>query len=165
MPFTHVHKKRLRALAKKLRSLTPKEQRHFDMTRWFAHDNTKKHSHPLSNRRSNDPVRVATKDMLHCGTAGCAVGWAATMPMFQKLGLRMDWDASYEDGYPVLWRRQGNKVAGSIRVVRQLFGLTSQTASWLVSQYSPDESADEVADRIDELIDANGRIPLRYRPG
>lgn len=35
------------------------------------------------------------KPDLSCGTTACAIGWAAAMPQFQKLGLKLDFDPVY----------------------------------------------------------------------
>lgn len=32
---------------------------------------------------------VTARRAAHCGTTGCALGWAAQMPMFKELGLRL----------------------------------------------------------------------------
>ena len=54
----------------------------FSMAYWFQHARAGTHTHRFGRT-------LSAKDMNHCGTKACAVGWAATMPEFQRLGLRI----------------------------------------------------------------------------
>jgi len=146
MKFTAVHRRRLRALAKLLRSLTPRETReHFYMGSWFRQLGTQPHHVPLN------PTK---KDLTTCGTSACALGWATTIPELQRAGLTLD-SYNYEvrlDGY----RYYGTYAAAVI------FGLDSQAARWLVTDQvrsGTDETPKQVARRIDLLIANDGRLP------
>ena len=66
-------RKRLEKLAEFLKTV-PSEK--FDMELWM---DTK-----AATARSPDPV-----DANACGTVGCAMGWATTIPSFRKAGLRL----------------------------------------------------------------------------
>lgn len=61
----YVYKKRLEALADFLVTVSPKK---FDFSQFASATNL------------GEP---------NCGTVGCALGWACTMPKFQNLGLRL----------------------------------------------------------------------------
>ena len=73
-----VSNRRLLKLAAFLRTLPRKR---FDYNRWVGRD-------------------WGGAPDLSCGTTGCALGWAATMPAFQRLGLRLA-----PDGIPSLLGR------------------------------------------------------------
>ena len=69
--------RRLTKLADYMDSLPPEARKHFHMSDWFKHDGL----HPLRGKI------LTRRHMNDCGTTACALGWAATMPAFQKLGL------------------------------------------------------------------------------
>ena len=144
MKFTAVHRRRLRALAKLLRSLTPREAReHFYMGSWFTHLGA--HAHRV-------PTMPKEKDLTTCGTFACALGWATTIPQLQRAGLRLDACdcAVVFDGY------HGAQAAAAV------FGLDDMAARWLVTDQvrsGTDETPKQVARRIDRLIENDGRLP------
>lgn len=73
----NVNLKRLEKLIEYMEGLPKEANRHFSMDTFLEHHGDHKHKAPRSKR-----------DLLHsCGTTACAMGWAATMPYFQKLGL------------------------------------------------------------------------------
>lgn len=60
----------------------------------------------------------------HCGTTGCALGWAATLPRFKKLGLHLHKD-KYYGRMPVCKGEYREYAAMGI------FGLTAGEAEYL----------------------------------
>ena len=58
---------------------------------------------------------------LSCGTKACALGWAATMPTFRRLGLCLV-RAEYSGGYVGLKCTDGI-LRGSSSAAREVFGL------------------------------------------
>src|SRR4051812_34205362 len=64
--MTRRHARRLLKLANKLETVPRKK---FDMGQWWG------------------PVRDAQENV--CGTAGCALGWATTVPSFRAAGLSL----------------------------------------------------------------------------
>ena len=70
-------RKRLEKLAEFLKTVPPEK---FDMEQWMDTEDATD-----ATERSRDvPV-----DANACGTVGCAMGWATTIPSFRKAGLRL----------------------------------------------------------------------------
>lgn len=83
---------------------------------------------------------------LSCGTTGCALGWAATMSQFRRLGLRLKGN-SYFGGEVVLGR------SGGVNAAKRLFGLTYEEAEYLFvpnDGYNSDPLDFEYHDDLDE---------------
>ena len=78
-----------------------------------------------------------------CGTTGCAIGWACTIPEFKDAGL------SYI-GYPVL----GDGLRG-FQAVEEFFGLSHMEAMYLFSsrRYKDNAGPDDVAERLYEAAE------------
>lgn len=75
--------RRLLKLATFLEKLPSKD---FNYSHWIG-----------SNRRSNEPMHPG------CGTTACALGWAASMPEFRRLGLRIiPYNAQFNDSYKLI---------------------------------------------------------------
>lgn len=72
--------KRLEKLISFMSKLPKSANKHFDMLTWFEH--TGDHVHPIGRKVTREALR-------HCGTSACALGWAATIPSFQKAGFTM----------------------------------------------------------------------------
>ena len=72
-----MHTRRLTKLADMLASMRETKGRKFDMAVWGRHDGAAEHAPDAGN---------------YCGTAACALGWAATDPGFRKAGLRLVWE-------------------------------------------------------------------------
>jgi len=133
-------KRRLLALAKFLRGL-PAER--FDMREWVGKD--WKGGADLS-----------------CGTTACALGWATTMPLFRKLGLRLVHTGSIGGGYPQVG--DGYESGGRWEYARTgyhaaafLFGITYEEAEYLFLPGStrpgaPRETPKQVARRIEAFV-------------
>lgn len=81
MPLNKVAKRRILKLVEFMEKLPRSAAKHFDMGSWFTHNGD--HELPL---KSGDAINADT--MKDCGTTACALGWAATMPYFRKLGLK-----------------------------------------------------------------------------
>lgn len=85
MPLSRKAKSRLTKLIAFMKRLPKSANNHFDMGRYFRHtpvDDT--HDHGIK----HDSL-VSRKTLTQCGTTACALGWAATVPEFQRAGLRM----------------------------------------------------------------------------
>lgn len=78
MALSKKTKARLMKLVKFMESLPKSAEKHFNMAAWFAHDG----DHELKYGR-----RVTRTLLKDCGTTACALGWAATIPYFKRLGL------------------------------------------------------------------------------
>ena len=73
---------------------------------------------------------------LSCGTQACALGWAATMPTFRRLGLYLK-----QAGYPAL---KGDTRSHAFEVAAKLFGISIHDAHDLFSpMYNWDAGIDE----------------------
>lgn len=67
------------------------------------------------------------KQDLSCGTTACAMGWAATMPAFRRLGLHL-----FDDGIGVIaMRTKGDGVLLGISVCTELFNIDAKEAEYL----------------------------------
>lgn len=71
--------RRLRILANYLAKLPPKAEKHFDLNRFFW----------MRSGIVYGTVINRAIIMKNCGTTACALGWAATIPSFQSLGLEL----------------------------------------------------------------------------
>jgi hypothetical protein len=80
-----IGKRRLTKLIEFMESLPRSANKHFDMGSWFTHNG----EHPLPLPQGAPINAEVLKD---CGTTACALGWAATMPYFNRLGLHVEHD-------------------------------------------------------------------------
>ena len=94
------HKRRLLKLADFLDTVPPKR---FDFRYWVG-------------------STWKGKEDLSCGTTACALGWATTMPIFRRLGLRLMRSAT-QDGSVVLQRNGEDLIASPELAARYVFGL------------------------------------------
>lgn len=118
---------RLLKLAAFLRKLPRKR---FDYTRWVG------------------PDWKGSQD-LSCGTTGCALGWAAAMPAFQKLGLRFG-----SEGTPTLTTDIWSEGWGPYTAVRKLFALQCGEAWHLFAPSDRERNATPkyVARKIERFV-------------
>jgi len=65
-----------------MESLPRSANEKFDMGAWVQHDG-EDHEHPVGQ------IVDASKDLKHCGTSACALGWATAVPSFRKAGLKV----------------------------------------------------------------------------
>lgn len=91
--LTPVAVKRLSALCDFFEKMPKKLYDKFDMSHFFLH-RSRGHDHKVIDSGVIDP-----KVMHVCGTSACALGWAASIPAFQKAGLKMEISVSRETGY------------------------------------------------------------------
>lgn len=92
-----------------------------------------------------------------CQTAGCAIGWATTIPAFKRAGLRLiyNYDSGAQETYPAIVKN-GKVVASWFGAAQKLFGLTKDEAKILfdwVHYSSSDPSPKTVSKRIRKVID------------
>jgi hypothetical protein len=78
MALSKLTVRRLTKLADYMHSLPKEAENHFDMSHFFAHTG----DHPI-------PIEPKKRHYFDCGSSACALGWAATMPYFRKLGLQI----------------------------------------------------------------------------
>jgi hypothetical protein len=71
---------------------------------------------------------------LSCGTTACALGWAAVMPEFRKLGLELRRDPNIRPILPIIQNR--NTGSGFISAAMEIFGLTLHQAEKLFIPYT-----------------------------
>lgn len=87
---------------------------------------------------------------LKCGTTGCALGWAVTMPEFRRLGLRLLTGGTLK-GFPIHGARIGSDAAKSI------FALSGLEAELLFIPRTMEEfeaSPKYVARKIEKFVKA-----------
>lgn len=60
--------------------LAKKKPEHFNMWNWFRHESQDGHEHDFG-------PKLTAKALTNCGTAACALGWAATMPFAKREGV------------------------------------------------------------------------------
>lgn len=78
-----VTKRRLEKLIEFMESLPKSANEHFSMRAWFQHNGPDdEHGFDVGE------VEIKAKHLTMCGTSACALGWAATMPYFRRLGLK-----------------------------------------------------------------------------
>lgn len=85
---------------------------------------------------------------LSCGTTGCALGWAATMPTFRRLGLRLIAGFGYLRGFPKVGRKVGSAAA------EVLFGISVNEAEHLFMPGFGEDNATpkHVAKKIERFV-------------
>lgn len=80
-----------------------------------------------------------------CGATGCALGWACTMPRFQRMGLQLvidGYDGTSDNrrpNYAPIITKDGKTVATYFETAEQIFGITTNEAEGL---FMPDGAAD-----------------------
>jgi hypothetical protein len=80
MALSKLTVRRLTKLIEFMEKLPKSASKHFEMAVFLSHEyNDHHHGVPKSQR-----------DLHTCGTTACALGWAATMPYFRRLGLRFN---------------------------------------------------------------------------
>lgn len=97
---------------------------------------------------------------LSCGTTACALGWAATMPEFRRLGLNLKSD-NYFCNYVSL-KKKNKEVAIDLDAASEVFGLGMVEAEYLFcpehddgdGNYSPGDNATpkQVAKHIRKFV-------------
>jgi hypothetical protein len=100
--------RRLLLLARKLERLPPKR---FSYNRWVG-------------------FNWKGRADLSCGTTACALGWATTMPVFRKLGLRLV-SERYCGAYVQLGEPFPVSISPSIYAAMRLFALSEYAAEFL----------------------------------
>ena len=83
-----VTKRRLEKLIEFMDSLPRSANKHFNMSHWFDHDGPDGEKHGF---KEGKKVVVKKEHLTMCGTSACALGWAATMPYFKRIGLKSTW--------------------------------------------------------------------------
>ena len=78
-------KRRLTKLIEFMEGLPASANKHFNMGTWFAHNGGDDHRFKIGKELPPDAIH-------ECGTTACALGWAATMPAFRRIGLRVIWN-------------------------------------------------------------------------
>jgi hypothetical protein len=129
---THVSNKRLLKLAAFLRTLPRKR---FNYKHWVGND------------WKGEP------DLMSCGTAACALGWATTIPLFRKEGLRL---RAYSNGggAPMLLDKEGEETSHYDAGAR-VFGITNEESHYLFSDNSGigwDATPKQVAKKIENFV-------------
>ncbi len=130
--ITHVHKKRLLFLADFLDKLPPDR---FDYETWVG------------------PDWQGHQD-LSCGTRACALGWAATLPRFRRLGLRLAmWDDGSLKGIVKLKNDNDPTAYGSPAAAAQaIFGDESKNL-FFPTEEERDYTPREVAQKIRRFVE------------
>lgn len=85
------------------------------------------------------------------------MGWATTIPAFQRLGLRLEFSEDFDGLIP---RYKGEV---GIEAAEKLFGITEDAAEYLFGGNYHAATPQQVADNIDKVIKAKGDIPAEYQ--
>lgn len=94
MKLSKLAKSRLNTLIRYMEKLPASANKHFYMGNWFGHQ-SEGHAHLKKGET------VTREHLQHCGTQACALGWAATIPAFNKAGLEIRMDDE-RTGWPYL---------------------------------------------------------------
>jgi len=188
--MTPMHAKRLAHLAIFLATVKPKK---FDLSAWAEHDGVidegdkKVLGIDQALRHKTDCKITPTADQLAhtCGTTACALGWAGSLPEFQKEGLQLVIPvrkicAPDNTHTEILWAHVKYKSAGKrpmkdFKAGEAFFGLTSEQSLYLFDPIYYDRRYPlpvDVTDRIEEMLRDEGYKALankvakcpRYRP-
>ena len=112
MKLSKKAKQRLGTLIRFMRRLPKDANKHFDMESWFSYGG----EHELKAKE------VTRKVLTYCGASACALGWACTIPSFQKAGLRMPINKIEEP-----WSKSEEFFDVPISVVFYLFMMDAET--------------------------------------
>lgn len=144
MALSKTAERRLTKLVEYMESLPKSADDHFSMKTWMTHE-ANGHDHGI---KDGDPVKPEHYHL--CGTTACAMGHAAQMPYFKRLGLRMVWWV--EDGQiggDLRWNGDTCSTAGDIS---QLFDLEWWRAEKLFAPQNRDRSPKAWAARARKLM-------------
>ena len=123
-----IQKKRLLLLADFLDNLPEEKAEHFHMSCWYWNH--------AANQGNRPKHIVRPKDLKHCGTSACALGWATLMPAFKNLGVRLRADGSFKVGRNKGWGHEASK---------RLFGLSYDDHLHLFEHWTGSASTDSKA--------------------
>lgn len=113
----------------KLASFLAKKKQHFNMWNWFSHNSQDGHEHDFG-------PKLTAEALTHCGTAACALGWAATMPFAKRENV------CYLPGKGF---RVGKKLVYGWQASQRLFGLDFNQHLALFEQWDRGEETDPKA--------------------
>lgn len=132
----YYHKNRLLKLADFLDTVPRKK---FDLYNWIT-------------KKSNNTA-TTIDHIKECGFAGCAVGWAMTLPSFKKAGLKTikDNNLFYNDEYFSVPYYKGHE---NWYAVSKFFGISTYDAGDLfrIESYSSNATPKMVARRIRKFV-------------
>ena len=150
-------RKRLEKLADFLETIPPEK---FDMQVWMKVSFT-----ALSNLHKSevyDDLVLEPVDANVCGTAGCALGWATTIPSFRKAGLRLFNKVKKDGNTLTSWGctvrlvdpKTGQFIATTYEAAAIFFGLTDDEATDLFCfwHYGRGSTPKSVARKIRNLL-------------
>lgn len=157
MVAKHVGRRRLLVLADYLESHVAAlpilggedffDRSRFQMSVWFRkldeHGRIAPFDRPRHKPRANE-----------CGTVGCALGWATTIPAFQRAGLALKCDKNFGEWVPALTGRR----LESFRVAEEFFHLTEVEAGLLFSPRLGHRTIVQVANNIRQFV-STGALP------
>jgi hypothetical protein len=108
------------------------------------------------NRWVGDGWDGESTDLVSCGTTACALGWAATMPAFRRLGLRLYRDPEGMDG--VCLKAAGDPYNGSpiyaADAAEEIFAVQGNEFDYLFTPSEGEEDATpkQVAKKIRRFV-------------
>ncbi len=128
--ITKKAKRRILKLCEHMEKLPRESARHFNMASFLEHSGD--HAHPVGDV-------LTLRDVHSCGTTACALGYAATMPYFRKLGLKFD--------------PKWNEVKHSHEVFdTEAEGMDFSAWSELFGEYNDDRTPKQWAKRVRKLV-------------
>ena len=128
-----LRKERLAKLVQHLLTLPPTVT--FDMNEWASH--TKDHKPTAGN---------------YCGTTACVLGHAATIPQFQRAGLKLTWKRDSDGGWEGLIN--GKRGRSPVKSGKRFFLLTDEEANQLfLPDYTPSEYGNDIDGKINQIVD------------
>lgn len=99
------------------------------------------------------------KDFISCGTQGCALGYAASMPAFRKIGLRLSLTESYGDSPSAVVHMKNvdsDEADGDqlYSAVEEVFGLNIDETDFVFNMYmgQPESTPKQVAKKIRKFV-------------
>lgn len=143
MALSKQAKTRILKLVENMESLPKSAAEHFDMGAWFKHDGD--HDLPI-----NYGQAINRHVMEDCGTTACALGWAATMPYFNKLGLKVRYNGDIGE---VCFRSKVHVDYEDIEGSRKpLFGISMSQWMALFAGTNADKTPKQWAKRVRKLV-------------
>ena len=152
------HRQRLEKLVDLLEKKIPPEK--FDMKLWMRVSFT-----ALSDLHKSsvyDDLVLEPINANICGSAGCALGWATTIPSFEKAGLRLFNKVKKDGNTLTSWGcivrlvnpKTGEFIASTYDAAAIFFGITYDEAVGLFSfwEYGPEPTPKSVARKIRKLL-------------
>lgn len=156
-----MNKRRLLVLADFLAKLKESDTKEFDMGTFGDAELVPQGNCPLEiNPADCGCGEIVQENRFTCKTTACALGWGATIPSFERAGLKQVWqDVLNTDGYSNVSatihfrdRRAHKTYKTPLTAAKAFFKINEETAHHLFMGDGPHQTAKEAAKEIRRIV-------------